>query len=68
MNAKRTSRTMARRPKAPDGFTCKDCAHARDFRDRSFRDGHFILCGCDYQKHCMLLNSDRCENFTKKED
>lgn len=68
MNAKRTSSMMTRNPRPEDGLTCRDCAHARDFHDRSFRDGHFILCGCDLQEHCMLLNHDRCDNFTKKED
>lgn len=68
MNAKRTGRTMARNPRPEDGLTCKDCSHARDFHDRSFTDGHFILCKCDYQEHDMLLNHGRCDNFKKKED
>lgn len=69
MNAKRTGRTMARNPRPEDGLTCKDCAHARDFHDRSFTDGHFILCRCDYKEHDMLLDHGRCENFiAKKED
>lgn len=69
MNAKRTSRITARKPEPEDGLTCKDCSHARDFHDRSFTDGHFILCRCDYKEHCMLLDHGRCENFiAKKED
>ena len=68
MNAKRTGKTMARNPRPGDGLTCRDCAHARDFHDRSFTDGHFILCKCGYQKHDMLLDHGRCENFKKKED
>lgn len=69
MNAKRTGRTMARNPSPGDGMTCRDCAHARDFHDRSFTDGHFILCRCDYKEHDILLDHGRCENFiAKKED
>ena len=68
MNAKRTGRTMARQAGPEDELTCRDCAHAKDFHDRSFTDGHFILCKCGYQKHDMLLDHGRCENFKKKED
>jgi len=65
MNARR--KTMARQPLPEDGLTCKDCAHARDFRNRSIYDGHFIMCSCDYQEHDMMLNVDRCEHFKRKE-
>lgn len=64
MNAKR--KTMSRLPQPEDGLTCKDCAHARDFRNRSFYDGHLIMCSCDYQEHDMLLKHDRCEHFAPK--
>lgn len=64
MNARR--KTMARQPLPEDGLTCKDCAHARDFRNRSMYDGHLIFCSCDYQEHDMFLNLDRCEHFAPK--
>lgn len=66
MNAKRTSSMMTRNPRPEDGLTCKDCAHARDFRNRSIYDGHLIMCSCDYQEHDMLLKHDRCEHFAPK--
>lgn len=68
MSAKRTSSTMARNPRPADGLTCRDCAHARDFHNRSLSDGHFIFCRCGHQEHSMFLNHDRCENFKKKEE
>lgn len=67
MNAKRTGRTMARNSRSGDGLTCRDCAHARDFHDRSFTDGHFILCKCDYKEHSTLLNHEICDKFKNKQ-
>lgn len=67
MNAKRTGRTMARQAGPEDELTCRDCAHARDFHNRSIADGHWIFCRCDYQGHSMFLNHDRCEHLKKRQ-
>ena len=67
MNAKRTSSMMTRNPRPEDGLTCRDCAHARDFHNRSIVDGHWIFCRCVHQEHSMFLNHDRCGHFKKKE-
>ena len=42
---------------------CRQCAHARDFQNISFKTGKPILCKCDFQEYSMLLNYDWCENF-----
>ena len=68
MNAKRTGRTMARSPRPEDGLTCRDCAHARDFHNRSIADGHWIFCRCAHQEHSMFLNHDRCGHFAPKKN
>lgn len=65
MRPRRTGKGL---PKPEPLPTCKDCAHARDFRNRSFRDGHLIFCSCDYQEHDMFLNHDRCEHFAPKKN
>lgn len=67
MNAKRTGRTMARDTRPENGPTCRNCAHARDFHNRSLLDGHWIFCRCAHQEHSMFLNHDRCGHFKKKE-
>ena len=51
--------------KAPEG-TCKDCKHSYDWQNRSFHDGHFILCRCPFQEWCKFLERDRCGHFEKR--
>ena len=65
MNAR--IKTMARQPLPEDGLTCKDCAHARDFRNRKHlrRAPHNVL--VRLPEHDMMLNVDRCEHFKRKE-
>lgn len=52
-------------PAPSDGMTCRDCVHSRNYFNRSFFDGHFIFCECDFQRHSMFLDHDRCDNFKK---
>lgn len=45
--------------------TCIDCAHSRNYQDITY-DGKYILCRCDFKKHCIFLYKDWCENFKGK--
>ena len=54
------------------GKRCRDCAHSYDWQNRSFDDGHLILCRCPFQKeggkYCIFLSDLACEYFEQRKE
>lgn len=53
---------------------CRDCAHSYDWQNRSFYDGHLILCRCKFDaqsKHgqfCKFLSDPACGQFKQRKE
>lgn len=49
--------------------TCRECAHSYDWQNRSFNDGHLILCRCPHDakshngKFCKFLSDPECQHY-----
>ena len=62
-----------KKPEAPK-YRCRDCAHSYDWQNRSFHDGHLILCRCKYDaksqhgKFCKFLSDYACGSYLKRKD
>jgi hypothetical protein len=64
------------RTKQPDNpfpdKTCRDCTHSYDWNNRSFHDGHLILCRCPHDEKsrhgqfCKLLSDAACKMFKQR--
>lgn len=71
------ARTTRKKPtpkdERPQG-TCRECQHSYDWHNRSFYDGHLILCRCEFDvksqhgKFCKFLSDPACSNFLKRKD
>lgn len=69
----KTTRTRSNKPENPYADKCcRDCAHSYDWQNRSFHDGHLILCRCDFDaksqhgKFCKFLSDTACINFKQR--
>lgn len=69
--ARQPIRTPKKKPEAPQ-YRCRDCAHSYDWYNRSFHDGHLILCRCPHDaksqhgKFCKFLSDYQCDHFVKR--
>lgn len=70
----KTPRKTAKEAQPYDGKTCRDCAHSYDWHNRSFHDGHLILCRCPHDaksKHgqfCKFLSDAACALFLQRKN
>lgn len=70
------AQTRKPKPKAAQEspYKCRDCRHSYDWQNRSFNDGHLILCRCkldkksEFGKWCKFLSDPACSQFIKRED
>lgn len=66
--ARQPTRPKAKKPAAPKRY-CRECAHSYDWHNRSFNDGHLILCRCpldkktQHGKYCKFLSDPECDQF-----
>lgn len=67
--------TRARATKPENSFPdkrCRDCAHSYDWHNRSFHDGHLILCRCPHDAKsqngvfCKFLSDAACALFKQR--
>lgn len=69
--ARQPTRPKAKKPEAPKRC-CRECAHSYDWHNRSFNDGHLILCRCPHDarsqhgKFCKFLSDPECEHFKER--
>lgn len=70
----KTTRARAKQPDNPfPNKTCRDCAHSYDWHNRSFHDGHYILCRCihdsksQHGKFCKFLSDAACITFKQRQ-
>lgn len=69
----KTTRRTATQPETPKQH-CRDCEHSYDWHNRSFHDGHLILCRCPFDakskfgQFCKFLSDIACDKFVKRKD
>lgn len=70
--ARQPIRQQAKKTQEAPKRHCRECAHSYDWHNRSFNDGHLILCRCPHDarsqhgKFCKLLSDSECPLFKER--